>query len=166
VFDFKIDDPRNSVFARNRPSILHPDSSTNLSVSLPRNQYQYTEATVHNSSTADLQTNVNRGREALANSKSQILQERSLSKNSIVQKSNFRSKKKDVLVSSEVEFITEPPQPMIVKMPKYVKVSSKLPFDINTLKVGREYMEQMKYMHNHWQPPDTTKDLQNAIRLS
>ena len=24
----------------------------------------------------------------------------------------------------------------------------------------------MKYMHNHWQPPETVKDLENAIRLS
>lgn len=50
-------------------------------------------------------------------------------------------------------------------MPRNVKLSSKVPFDIENLKAGKEYMEQMKYVHQMWQPDDTLKDLNTAIKM-
>ena len=77
-------------------------------------------------------------RDLLANSKSQVLQQRH--NNSKFHK-NDNIKSNEILVSNEVDLLNDKPNFSPVKIPKYVKVSSKLPFDLNTLKTGKEYME-------------------------
>ena len=51
-------------------------------------------------------------------------------------------------------------------MPRYVKISSKFPFDVESLRQGKEYLEMSKYCQNLWQPKDTLRDLEHAIKLS
>lgn len=51
-------------------------------------------------------------------------------------------------------------------MPRYVKISSKLPFDVESLRLGKEYLEMSKNCINMWVPNDTIQDLKHAINLS
>jgi hypothetical protein len=53
-----------------------------------------------------------------------------------------------------------------IKIPRNIKVSSKMPFDIQSLRQSKEFLERMKYVPHLWQPQEVVQDMEAAVHLA